>query len=147
MKHGTLIILIIAVIFIGVIPVWSEDNMEEKEIGTDDYIMFGAGAIAGAGLQELFYRDKPVAESRVPSIVMGYFMWNAVVIFKEIELDNGHDRMSIEDIAIANAGYTLGTLIWHYTVGKSVKIKPKKPRGRYRNYLKIGDKPTQIKLL
>jgi len=150
MRHLLTLLLIFSLSITLITPVWGAtdgNNQDDtKKIDTDDYIMFGVGGLAAAGLQEIYYREKPSVESRAPSIVMGYFNWNAIVVTKEMQIDDGEDRMRWEDILIANAGFTMGTLIWHYTVGKSVKMKPRKPHKSRSNYLKIGDTPTQIRI-
>ncbi|OGL45107.1 MAG: hypothetical protein A2161_03990 [Candidatus Schekmanbacteria bacterium RBG_13_48_7] len=153
MKNHIKFFVLLILFMMMVMPAWtvaqddSTKKNDNRKIGTDDYIMFAAGGLLGAGIQEIYYREKPSAESRTPAIVMGYFIWNAVVIIKELQFDDGEDRIAWEDIAIANAGFTLGTLIWNYTVGKSIKINPKKPLPHHHHqYLMIGNKQTQIRL-
>jgi len=148
------LLLVFVVLSFAVNPAYAASGIETgediKRIDTDDYIMFAVGGIGGAGLQSLYFRDKPRVESRIPGIVMSYFIWNAIVLTKETHIDDTEDMMLWEDLLIANAGLTLGVALWHYTVGKSIHVKSKrrnkKYRNQYGNYLKIDNNLTQIQL-
>ena len=141
------------IVFMLVItPAWclaaqEETTREEAKIDGDDYVMFAVGGFLGAGIQQLYFMEKPKVESRVPPIVMSYFIWNAIVVIKELQVDDGDDRLYWADVALANAGLTLGNIIWHYTIGRNIQVKSKKPTGPKKlRYLVIGNKPTQIEI-
>ena len=107
MKNHIRLTVFFILLIVIVMPEWAiaqnETNQKEdnRKIGTDDYVMFAVGGLLGAGIQEIYYREKPTAESRAPSIVMGYFIWNAIVIIKELQFDDGEDRMAWEDILVS----------------------------------------------
>jgi hypothetical protein len=157
MRNCLALLFVLVLTIMVVIPAWSqvppggeeeeeEEQSDEKKIDNDDYIMFAVGGILGAGTQALYFRDKAVVESKAPPIIMGYFIWNAIVVLKELHDDPPEDRLYWGDILVANAGFTLGVVLWHYTVGKNIKTKPKRRAKTHYGYLTIDGQPTQIKL-